>query len=120
MHHSAARWVIGGTYLLGVALAALTVGGCPSTGEPTDGDHQEETLSASISTTPKTPATLEKVDFEVHIADADGGHVMDMSAVELDYRAVGSDEWRGISLTAADEDFGGSYTFASSGDCNTE
>lgn len=116
MHHWAARRTIGGTYLLGVGLIVLAVGGCPSTGGTTGEDHQEETLSASIGMTPKTPATLEKVDFEVHIEDANGGHVMDMSAVDLQYRAEGSDDWQDISLTAAAEHFDGSHTFTSSGD----
>lgn len=79
------------------------------------GAHEEEELTAKISTTSDELRTLDEVTFTVEIEDEHGGHMMDMEAVTQEVRSEGG-EWREIELMAMDEHYMGTRTFSSSGD----
>lgn len=107
-------------FVMSVFLIGAMVG-CPADGGggqegSGEGSHDEEVLSAHVEATPVAASTLGEVSFEVHIEDEGGHHVMDMAEVHLEVRAVGSDTWREIELTAMTDHYMGTRTFTSSGD----
>ena len=101
------------TGALFVAAGWLTVSvGCVSVAP--DG-HDEEVLSADITTTPTELKTLDEVSFAIGIENMAGQHMTNMAEVRLEIREPGS-EWRAIDVALMTDHYVGLRTFASSGD----
>lgn len=114
MHH--ARWLrvhFVQTIVMSASGTLVAAGGCAV---PTGtGDHEEETLTAHVETTPAELKALDEIEFWVEIEDAMGNHTTDMEEVRLEVREAGG-EWVEISVTAGSESFMGTGIFSSSGD----
>jgi hypothetical protein len=105
------------TSFLAASFTALLLIGCSDNPtEPVHDDDHDDELTATLSLSSDHVHTLTELTYTVSVADHHGVAMTNLTEVNVERRAVGSDTWRGTALTLNGAVWEAPYTFSSSGE----